>query len=74
MNKSYSVRPDGASMYVIVDMKTGAYVNRFHVPGELVNGPVVNNDSCTIVTQQHKIRTGYVIKIPTGYLMNRFSA
>lgn len=74
MNKHYTVRPDAPGTYVIVDMSTGSFVNRFHVPGELVNGPVVSGDSCTIVTQQNNTRTGYVIKLPTGHMINRFIA
>lgn len=74
MNKSYTVRPESPGSYVIIDMRTGAFVNRFHVPGELVNGPVVGPDSCTIVTKSNNQNTGYIIKLPSGYLMNRFAA
>lgn len=74
MTRTYTVRPDAPGMYVIVDTRTGAFVNRFHVPGELVNGPVVGGDSCTIVTKSNNQNTGFVIKLPSGYLMNRFAA
>jgi len=74
MSKTYTVRPEGPGRYVIIDTSTGAYVNRFHVPGELVNGPIVSGDSCTVVTKSSNLNTGYVIKIPTGFLINRFSA
>ena len=74
MNKNYTVRPDAPGTYVIVDMSTGAFVNRFHVPGTLINGPIVSGDSCTIVTQQNSTSTGYVIKLPTGHMTNRFLA
>jgi len=73
MSKLYTVRPESPGSYVIVDTKTGAYVNRFHIPGQLVNGPIVSGDSCTIVTKANNVNTGYVIKVPTGYLINRFS-
>jgi hypothetical protein len=74
MNKAYTVRPDGGGTYVIIDVTTGAHVNRFNIPGDLVNGPIVSGDSCTIVTKTSNLNTGYVIKIPTGYMINRFSA
>lgn len=74
MNKPYTVRPEGPGRYVIIDPSTGAFVNRFHIPGELVSGPIVAGDSCTIVTKSNSLNTGYVIKVPTGYLINRFSA
>ena len=74
MNKMYTVRPDAPGTFVVIDMKTGAFVNRFHIPGELVSGPVVANDQCTIVSRQYEKNTGYIIKLPSGYLMNRFAA
>jgi hypothetical protein len=74
MNKSYTVRPDGPGGYVVIDMKTGAFVNRFHVPGQLVNGPIVSSDSCTIVTKANNLQMGYVVRLPSGQLINRFTA
>lgn len=74
MNKTYTVRPDGPGSYVVIDMQTGAFVNRFHVPGQLVNGPIVSNDSCTIVTKNTNMTMGYVVRLPSGQLINRFSA
>lgn len=70
----YTVRPDAPGTFVIVDMRTGAFVNRFHIPGELVSGPVVASDQCTIVTKQHNQNTGYIVKLPSGYLINRFAS
>jgi hypothetical protein len=69
----YTVRPNGGGAYIIVDAKTGNIVNRFNIPGELYNGPIVSGDSCTIVTRVGNIQTGYVVKIPTGNIINRFS-
>jgi hypothetical protein len=74
MDKSYSVRPDGPGVFVVIDMQTGAFVNRFNVPGQLVNGPVVGGDSCTIVTRSNNVTMGYIIKLPTGHIINRFNA
>lgn len=71
-NKQYTVRPDGGGVYVIIDMSTGSMVNRFNLPGQLVNGPIVSGDSCSVVTQSGSIRTGYIIRIPTGNIINRF--
>lgn len=72
MSKLYTVRPDAPGTYVIIDVKTGAYVNRFHIPGELVNGPIVSSDSCTIMTKQNNVTTGYVMRIPSGAMLNRY--
>lgn len=72
MNRMYTVRPDAPGNYVVIDVKTGAYVNRFHLPGELSNGPIVANDTCTITTTQNGVVTGYVVRIPSGALVNRY--
>lgn len=72
--KAYTVRPEGPGRYVIIDVSTGAFVNRINVPGTLVNGPIVSGESCTIVTKQNNVNTGYVISLPTGYISNRFQA
>jgi hypothetical protein len=69
----YTVRPNGGGAYIIVDAKTGNIVNRFNIPGELYSGPIVSGDACTIVTRVGNIQTGYVVKIPTGNIINRFS-
>jgi hypothetical protein len=72
MNKTYTVRPDAPGVYVVVDAKTGAYVNRFHVPGTLVNGPIVGGDTCTLTTSQNGANTTYVMRLPSGHMFNRF--
>ena len=69
----YTVRPNGGGAYIIVDAKTGNIVNRFNIPGERYNGPIVSGDTCTIVTRVGNVQTGYVVKIPTGNIINRFS-
>lgn len=74
MNKVYTVRAEAPSNYVVIDPSTGAFVNRFHIPGTIVTGPIVSNDSCTIITRSGNTNTGYVIKLPTGHLINRFQA
>lgn len=72
MNKSYTVRPDAPGVYVVIDVESGAFVNRFHVPGVLTNGPMVGGDTCTIVTSQNGTNTTYTMKLPSGHLINRF--
>ena len=73
MSRLYTVRPNGGGYYIIVDAKTGNIVNRFNLPGEIVTGPIVSADTCTIVTRVGNVQSGYIIKIPTGNIINRFS-
>ena len=71
-SKFYTVMPSGNGTFSVVDARTGAVVNRFNIPGELVSGPVVSGDSCTIVTSHHGSKTGFTTKIPTGQIINRY--
>lgn len=72
-NKFYTVRPDGSGIFVIIDAKTGNTVNRFNLPGILVNGPVISGDTCSIMVRHNNVQTGYIIKLPAGNIINRFS-
>ena len=71
-DRFYTVMPSGNGVFSVVDARTGAVINRFNIPGELVSGPVVSSDSCTIVTAHHGTKTGFTIKLPTGHIINRY--
>jgi hypothetical protein len=73
MNRMYTVAPVGPGIYQVTDMQTGVILNRFNLPGELVSGPVVSGDSCSIVIKQHGIQLGYTVALPSGMVRNRFN-
>jgi len=54
-------------------MLTGVVLNRFNLPGELVSGPIVSGDSCSIVTKQHGTQLGYTVALPAGLVRARFN-
>lgn len=73
MNRMYTVSPVGPGIYQVTDMTTGAILNRFNIPGELISGPVVSGDSCSIVTTNHGMKLGYNVSLPSGLVRNRFN-
>ena len=72
MTKYYTVTPIGPGIFQVVDASNGAPVNRFNIPGQIISGPVVVGDQCTIITQANNTKTGYIVKLPTGHIINRF--
>lgn len=72
MNKIYTVIPVSPGMYSITDMKTGATHNRFNIPGTIVSGPIVTGDTCSITTNSNNVNTTYIVRLPSGAIMNRF--
>lgn len=73
MNRSYTVSPIGPGIYQVNDMLTGVVLNRFNLPGELISGPIVSGDSCSIVTKQHGTQLGYTVALPSGLVRTRFN-
>lgn len=73
MNRMYTVSPVGPGIYQVTDMQSGAILNRFNIPGELVSGPIVSGDSCSIVIKQHGIQLGYNVALPSGMVRNRYN-
>lgn len=73
MNRLYTVSPVGPGIYQVTDMITGALLNRFNLPGELVSGPIVSGNSCSIVTTNHGTKLGYNVDLPSGRVRNRYN-
>jgi len=70
--KVYTVVPIAKGMFAVHDMTTGAQLNRFNIPGDLVSGPIVSVDTCSITTRNNGLNTTYVVRIPNGAIINRF--
>lgn len=72
-DKVYSVTLGSTSRLNIIDASTGRILNNIQVQGEIVNGPIVVGDKCTLVTQNsNSTRRGYIYSLPTGRLHNTF--
>ena len=72
-DKVYSVTLGSSSRLNIIDASTGRVLNNIQIQGDIINGPVVVGDKCTLVTQQaNSTRRGYIYSLPTGRLHNTF--
>lgn len=70
--KTYTVIPSGAGIYSVHDQATGAQLSRFNIPGRIVSGPIVSSETCSITTAVGQTKTTYIIKLPSGMIVNRF--
>lgn len=71
-DKSYSVHQSSGRTLSIVDIQKNATVHRVSITGDLTNGPVVMGDRCTFITKQNNNQTGYVMRLPSGAIIDRF--
>jgi len=72
MSKVFTVTLGSSSRLNIIDVVTGRILNNIQLNGNLVNGPIVVGDKCTIVTDKNGKRTGYVHDLPTGRLSQTY--
>jgi hypothetical protein len=69
----YTVAVKSNNTIHIVDAKKGVTVNRTIVQGEIVNGPIVVGDRFTVVAKQKNGTVmGFIYKLPTGIILDRF--
>ena len=71
-DKVYSVTLGNPGKLNIIDASTGRIVNLIMYNGELINGPIVVGDKCTLVALQGNIRKGHIFKLPTGRLSQTY--
>jgi hypothetical protein len=74
MSSYYTVSFNGKNVINIIDLRKNAIINRFSFQGTLMNGPIVVGDRCTIVTKNGNKHQGLVIKLPSGSVVDRFTA
>jgi hypothetical protein len=74
MQSFYTVVHSGKNVINIIDLRKNAIINRISFQGTLINGPIVVGDRCTIVTKVGNSQRGLVIKLPSGSVIDRFSA
>ena len=77
MSKStglYTVTLKSKNVLHIVDITKGVTVNRTTIKGDIVSGPLVVGDKCTVVTKQGNGSTlGFIYKLPSGSIVDRFN-
>ena len=68
----YSVTLGSNNKLNIIDAVSGRILNNIHFTGNLINGPVVVGDKCTLVVDNNGKRKGQVHQLPTGRLTQTF--
>lgn len=74
MSSYYTVAYSGKNIINIIDLRKNSIINRVKVPGDIVNGPIVVSDRCTVVYKKSGSNMGIVIKLPSGSIVDRFKA
>jgi hypothetical protein len=66
------VVPIGNNFYSITDTATGARHGTINAQGQLVAGPVISADQCTMTLNINGSNLTHVFKLPSGHLIQRF--
>lgn len=74
MSSYYTVQQTSANVLSIVDLRKNSVINRVTFSGTLTNGPVVVGDRCTIITKTGSGSRGIIFRIPSGAVVDRFTA
>tara|TARA_R110000851_G_scaffold142641_1_gene281342 strand:+ start:402 stop:632 length:231 start_codon:yes stop_codon:yes gene_type:complete len=70
----YTVAVKSNNLIHIIDAKRGVTINRTTIQGEIINGPIVVGDRFTVVAKQKNGATmGFIYKLPTGIIIDRFN-
>jgi hypothetical protein len=73
MIKQYLAVLDSPTRLLIVDAQSGIRVNYINVGYNIVNGPIITGDKCTIIMQKSAgTKFGRIYKLPSGSLINQF--
>jgi hypothetical protein len=70
----YTVAVKSKNLIHIIDAKKGVTVNRTTIRGEIITGPIVVGDRFTVVAKQaNGTNMGFIYKLPTGIIIDRFN-
>lgn len=73
-NKIYSVSPSTSGRLNVIDATNGRIINHIQYPGEIVTGPIVVGDKCTLVVQnQYNQKSGRIYRLPQGTLHQTYT-
>jgi len=72
-DKIYTVVQKGPRLFNIVDANSGVFMNRIMTQGDVVGGPIVVGNRCTIMVQiGSDTRFGMIYSLPHGRMINRY--
>lgn len=69
----YTVIVDGQNLKCI-DTSNGSTLGGTNIVGEVVSGPIVTDDRCTVVFKNHMGRKGIIYKLPNFSTVSGFDA
>jgi hypothetical protein len=72
-NIIYAVIVDGQNLKCI-DTSNGATLGGTNIIGEVISGPIVTDDRCTVVFKNYMGRKGTVYKLPHFSVVSGFDA
>ena len=72
-NTIYTVIPDG-ELLKCVDTSNGAILGSINIVGNIVSGPIVTGDRCTVIINNYMGVQGKVFKLPSFNVVTTFSA
>ena len=73
MNKVLTAVIDTPNRLLFIDAPTGATVNSVQIDGDLVNGPIVVGDQCTLTVKLPNTLETRVYNMVTGGIINKFA-
>lgn len=56
----------------IIDVTSGRVLNSISISGQLINGPIVVGDKCTIVIDVNGVRKSHIYSLPVGRLLQTY--
>ena len=72
-SKAYSVVLSTTNKLNIIDVVSGRVLNSIHINGQIINGPIVVGDKCTVVVDKSGNRSGSIYTLPSGRLTQTFN-
>lgn len=72
MNKVLTAIIDTPRRLLFVDAPTGATVNTIQIDGDLISGPIVVGDQCTLTVKLPNTTETRVYNMITGGIINKF--
>lgn len=73
MNRILTAILDTPRRVIITDVVNGATVNMINLEGDIISGPMVVGDTCTITIQLMNMKETRVYRMETGALTNKFT-
>jgi len=71
--KQYLAVLDGATKLAIIDAESGIKINYINVGYNIINGPIITGDRCTVIMQKTAgPKFVGIYKLPSGALQNKF--